>query len=36
MKIREVLIKTVKTGEGDDLAFPAKPDYNNPIRVIFK
>jgi hypothetical protein len=35
--IREVLIKTVKNaGEGDDLAFPAKPDYNNPIHAIFK
>ncbi len=33
--IREVLIKTVENaGEGDDLAFPANLDYNNPIHAI--
>jgi hypothetical protein len=36
MKIREVLIKTVKkAGKGDDFAFPSNPDYNNPIHAIF-
>jgi hypothetical protein len=32
---REVLIPTKnKAGEGDDFAFPAKPDYNSPINAI--
>ncbi len=35
MKTREVVVSTVnEAGEGDDFAFPAKPDYNNPIHAI--
>jgi hypothetical protein len=36
MVIRKVLIQTInEAGKGDDFAFPAKPDYNNPIHAIF-
>ncbi len=35
MVTREVLIPTVnEVGKGDDLTFPAKLDYNNPIHAI--
>ncbi len=35
--IREVLIPTVgNAGKGDDFAFPANPDFNNPIHAIFQ
>ena len=37
MKIREVLVPTDEfdEGAGDDFAFPARPDYDNPIHAIF-